>query len=464
MKKHSIKKQLKQDLSVASRSDFSTLLEKCNEGEGLTCEVAYATGGTTTMRGSRLRLICITLAILLAILATVIYLTGREDSSNNKMGGYFVIDINPSVKVGYDKDGFVTELIPLNEDANVLIYNIDIIGKSSNEAVEILFDRCISLGYFSAERDNNAVLASATSENGELDEKMTKHIKELFTSKFSDKKMLGVVITGIQDSKLDEKASEHGIDSQKYALILHYLELGGELDAELYDDIKISELYGKISELEKQLKQDALEKAREEKCSAEKKLFSSIADSVARLIDELERCITRLDTPATPSSPPGKPNGGGKPHDPSEPRPSIPERDRYEGFVSSFDKYIIELDKAKEASDVYSAVDGILEILNKIKADESDSELIALIDKTIAEIDELTDELEIKSSELDNLDTTIEETIEQRLEAFKDASAGKSENVQSWQKDKEKELMASWYEQKREWENERKGDLMPPKS
>ena len=82
---------------------------------------------------------------------------------------------------------------------------------------------------FLAERDNNAVLASATSDNGERDEKMTGEIKRLFASEFSKKKIRGVVITGVQGSELDAEANEYGIDSQKYALILSYLDMGGEL-------------------------------------------------------------------------------------------------------------------------------------------------------------------------------------------------------------------------------------------
>ena len=457
MKRNSIQKQLKKDLSVASNSDFSSLMEKCENG-GYEAECVTTNGNTIRRSRSKFIYYALGLFILIAILACVIHIS--QSGKDKGMGGYFVIDINPSIKICYDKEGIVTEVVALNEDADVLLCDIDLTGKSPEAVVDALFERCISLGYFSADRENNAVLASATSDNGESDDKMTERLEKTFKDKFSSKKILGVVITGIQDSALDEEADKHGIDSQKYALILHYTELGGELDESLYDEISISELYTKISELEKQIKAQLIEKAKEERSSAERELFASLASDVLKLIDGIEKCITRIDS--VPSAPDHE-TGGGKPGKPEGAKPPRHDKGHYDSLLGDLMQFGIVLESAKKESDITSAVDGILAILNKIKNDEDDEELIALVSETIDGINELLENVELKKAELDELDKTIQEQSQQRLDAFKDSAIGKNENVEDWQRDKEQELMSNWYSQKREWQNERKNDLAKPK-
>ena len=61
--------------------------------------------------------------------------------------------------------------------------------------------------------------------------------------------------------------------------------------------------------------------------------------------------------------------------------------------------------------------------------------------------------------ELSALKASAEETNSARLDAFKDKPQGEHENVDDWQKEKEDEIASSWYELKKQWDNERKNDL-----
>lgn len=66
----------------------------------------------------------------------------------------------------------------------MLLYGTELAGKNYEEAAEILFDRCVKLGYFSASRENNAVLVSASLSEGGKDEKMTLEMKKLLSEEF----------------------------------------------------------------------------------------------------------------------------------------------------------------------------------------------------------------------------------------------------------------------------------------
>ena len=473
MKGRDIKRQLKNDISSASNSSFSAIMERC-EGESVQSEAMLVTpeGHTSTEKSRRWIYVALAMLALFFVIYAIIFFNQKSPEDpfippTTKSSGYFVIDINPSVKISYDENGIVTGATALNEDAEVLLYGLDVSSKTPEEAIGILFDRCVELGYFSAERDNNAVLASAMTSEGARDEEMTRQIKELFSNKFSSKKMLGVVITGAESNALDGFAEQYGVDSQKYALIMYYLELGGVLDTASYSQISVSELYERIRELEKLKKAQDIAKAQDEAKNAEGKLFKSLADSIEALVLELEACIARADgdemsPPNGPSDrvPPSVPNEIGKPSKLTLWLAMGHGKERYEGFKGRFDEYLLELKRAEEASDCKSAVEQILVILNEMKADESDEALIALIDETILQIELLFEQFEIASATLSSLNATIEEQSSARAEAFKDAPMPEHENVEQWQRSKEAELASQWYEHKKQWDNERKNDLM----
>lgn len=468
MKKSSIKKQLKKDISTVSHSSFSTIMERCesqNEYSSIECVAITPDGQKISHRQGSFAKYVIFGVLLFAILCVAIVLMmGKTEAPDTRMGGYFVIDINPSVKISYDKNGIVTEASPLNDDARVLLCDLDFTGKTTDEAVEIVFDKCVSLGYFSAERENNAVMTSAINESGARDDEMTEKVKGYFLKRFSDRKMLGVVITGVQNEQLDKVASQYGIDSQKYALILYYKELGGALNESSFAEISISELYERISQLEKEIKANDIKKAQKEIMDAEERLFKSLAFSIEDLIRELEACISRADsdTPSDEKAPPPIPGEMGKPD-----RVAFMlghGKDRYEGFKGKFESYLLELKSAEQTSDCKSAVDGILAILDEIKADESDEELIALIEKTRAQIELLFEEFEKACANLSTLNSTSEEENSARLEIFKNATNGSANDVEGWQRDKEGELALDWYSYKMQWDNERKNDLKAPPS
>lgn len=356
MRRTEIENQLKKELSVSSHSDFSKIITKCQgkSGNGVSVsELALADGGT---RGRLGWISAIFGAFILVTLAMffILYDFGVKPSSS----GYFVIDINPSIKIAYDENGLVTEVVPLNEDASVLLVDLDLTSKKPDEAVDLLFEKCIQLGYFSPERENNAVLASATTDNGEKDEKMTEYVKELFSDKFSKKQMLGVVITGIENEELNAQASEFGIDSQKYALILSYSELGGALEPEKYSSVSISELYQMISDKEGELKKEEIKRIESERDNAISSVSSAMISHIEALIERLSELYSvdedvvsalSLEHIFTELKRPEIPDESDSPIMPSKPEHDDRGEDDFDKSEPDFDKDKGEDEKSPEA-------------------------------------------------------------------------------------------------------------------
>lgn len=274
MKKSDIEKRLKSDLQSATPANFDAVWKRCERADvavdGLresatekTLVAAGAHGGTRRVGGRSFGFAALALAFVLAVAIIFGAAAGLFGGGSWKMSkGYLLLDINPSVEIDYDETGNVTGVVGLNNDGKVLLYGLedDLTGKTYEEVLATLFDRCIQLGYFSADYDTNAVLVSATStDKGALDKEMTELVRTWLSEKFVDKKICGVAIAGKENNSLKNEAAQYGVNIQKYELICEYLALAKALGEDVaieeseYATISIRELYEEIEDLQEEL-------------------------------------------------------------------------------------------------------------------------------------------------------------------------------------------------------------------
>ncbi|MBQ7760849.1 MAG: hypothetical protein IJ400_02225 [Clostridia bacterium] len=209
-----IEKKIKNEINNIATPDFSRVAIECgistNNGVKIK-KTALASGygseeyssGFTAKKSVILSVVLILIVALISIVSLKL-MNKEEDPFIN--GGHFIIDINPSIEISYDEDGMVTSVSPLNEDAEVLLYGVELTGKPYEQVVTTIIDNCLELGYISTERADNAVMTTAVTVNGEKNEKMTEIIKGAFTKEFSSRKILGVVITGVENPELNKEA------------------------------------------------------------------------------------------------------------------------------------------------------------------------------------------------------------------------------------------------------------------
>jgi|GEM_PF-1363499 len=259
MKNQEIEKLIRDDLRQSAPDDFAAVRSRVTpraeeKAVEFSRQPAYATQGAQGAQGGGAgkglwkRLLAIGLAFLVLASAIIILIT--QFVGGKKIdAGYFVIDVNPSIQISYDEDGIVTEAEGLNLDGKTLLVDTQLVGKDYGSAIEEVFDRCVTLGYFNASRDNNAILVSANKSTGGSDATLLDDVKQKFTSLFSGNGMQGAVLTGAEETQsLTQAAEAYGIDAQKYALITSALALGVSIDEAEYATLSISALYARIQE------------------------------------------------------------------------------------------------------------------------------------------------------------------------------------------------------------------------
>ena len=107
------------------------------------------------------KLVATALIAVLCISLSAAVFTGCEQDNGKT---YVSLDINPSVSLILDGKGAVLDVVAENEDAQVLLVDLTLEGKTLEEAVKLVAEASVECGFLSAE--NSVVDVSVVAENG----------------------------------------------------------------------------------------------------------------------------------------------------------------------------------------------------------------------------------------------------------------------------------------------------------
>lgn len=93
-----------------------------------------------------------------------------------KEGAFITIDINPKIELVIDEKHVVTAAYAVNSDAEVLLWQEDLIGADIETALERIASAAVELGYLSP--DNASVSVTVTTDHGKTEEALLATIDE----------------------------------------------------------------------------------------------------------------------------------------------------------------------------------------------------------------------------------------------------------------------------------------------
>lgn len=188
--------------------------------------------------------------VLLLVMAFTLVACGKDnEKAFLPANAYLVIDINPSIEVVTNEDGKVLRVTALNEDAQVLLLDVDFKGKTLDEVVNTIIELARELGYIN-DFDENAILFTVEAEQERTVEELKKFLEEK-VKKFKDKHKIRVQVLIEQLSKNPEliaEARELDISVNKLALIYAAIDINPELTIEEARELPIKDLLRIITE------------------------------------------------------------------------------------------------------------------------------------------------------------------------------------------------------------------------
>lgn len=187
----------------------------------------------------------------------------QDRTTQGKGVSYFTLDINPSVEFVLDDEGKVLSYRALNEDAKVMLFEVELKGLTVEKATDTVLDLAIELGYLTA--DNKGVETTVVSQDETKEAEILSKIKAEIQTKNGEVKIDIVLHTdggfayGRRLNRLKEQYPDHAaiqaLTVSRYRLILSAMAADPTLTVEKAAQMEVSELTEIVS--------DAMDKAEE---------------------------------------------------------------------------------------------------------------------------------------------------------------------------------------------------------
>lgn len=176
-------------------------------------------------------------AMVLGIFAG--YSIFQEDASFTTV----MLDVNPSLEIKANENEKVIEVLPLNEDAKIVMGNMDFEGSSLELTVNALIGSMLRNGYIN--EITNSVLVSVNSKDEatgkSIKEKLSAEISAMINTDTISGSVISQIVSG-EDTELVKLSEQNGITLGKAKLIQSILKANPDKKAEELVSLSITEL------------------------------------------------------------------------------------------------------------------------------------------------------------------------------------------------------------------------------
>lgn len=148
----------------------------------------------------------------------------------------FYIDVNPSLEISLNRFDTVSQVNYLNSDAEKALMDVDLIGCSPEEALELVVNAFERHGYFADEAEMYISTANEDEDSQKLLKRLKNHAENIKGNKNYN------VNTSSLSKEEREEAKELGISPGKYNIISKIIEKLPSYSVEDLKDLPMSEL------------------------------------------------------------------------------------------------------------------------------------------------------------------------------------------------------------------------------
>ncbi len=443
MKKRDIEKMLKEDIQNSVPDISSRLPFDFDAGDN-------GGGEVLVKKKNHFKIIFAGVALVLATVLILLFCLPKGGGLNNFTsvnfgnGGFLTIDINPSVQMSLDKEGKVTKVTLLNDDAIVMLEGKtdSFIGKTAEEASSMLFDSAQRTGYFKLDSKTNAMLVSSYLGAPEEEQKLNTNVKLRLQQSFIDAGMYGVVITETRTLTDKEQADVYGITPSKMHLINTAISLGVAINESEYADISVSEIYSRMEERAELLqnfggedildKWEQFEEESEERLEEFAEMLEELGEDLAEYIEDFVEDIPYID------------------------------EETIEKLLEDIEDLSEEIAEKMEdgKKNLEQLIGELKNCLGKVKEIIESVHIDALVDEFLLKLDDLTEGYEILRQETEQAKNSFLEEQNRREEQYKNNYAGSfdlekfEKEYEDWLDEMEDYYEEHWDELKEKWDRD----------
>ena len=192
------------------------------------------------------KLLCL---ILVAVFACTALASCKSITDNSAAEGaltYISLRINPEIEMVTDENGIVVSANAINEDGEVVLSEVDLEGKTAEDAAVDFTETAVDLGYMDPEKGKDTVYVDVNGENAEVVEKVEKSLADKVMKFFEKKGIAGKVSKEVLDTYL-ATAEEWGVTPGHAKMIARVLEANPELTYDALLNLTVKDLIALLS-------------------------------------------------------------------------------------------------------------------------------------------------------------------------------------------------------------------------
>lgn len=179
----------------------------------------------------------------LAFVLTFSLFTGcnTESETANAQSSYVSLSINPLVELIVDENNTVTAVNCANEDAEILLSDVNLIGMTIEEASEMFLRLATEAGYIDVESQDNEITVTVVSEEADTETQIKDQLRTRLNNYFNNNGIFGKV----SEETLETFGAEIDaldIPLGKKKMIMRALEEDSTLDINVLKDMPVNEL------------------------------------------------------------------------------------------------------------------------------------------------------------------------------------------------------------------------------
>ena len=146
---------------------------------------------------------------MFALIITVVGCSGTVSAAQ----AYVTVDINPSIELVINEKEVVVYANALNEDAEVLLLELEVVGLNVDDAMELIIAKAIELGYIDVDAEEVYVEVSSTSDQG-IGEQIKLKVMAAINTAFKNRLMMGKAQAKVFTDDFILEAEGYGVTPQ----------------------------------------------------------------------------------------------------------------------------------------------------------------------------------------------------------------------------------------------------------
>jgi hypothetical protein len=227
------------------------------------------------------------LLTVVVLLMSALFIFGCQDRNYQTQDVYLTLDINPSIEIIVNENGKVLHVNPLNEDAELLLLDLNLRGLDIEDVIDIIIEEAIKLGFIDINREENIILVDAQAIAAEIRERIRERVKAEINEAFRKRAMMGRAEDNPYLPAHVQEAEAYGVNPGFLRMAKAVAELDDEMTLEEALEMTLEELIGILKVIREENK-DVAHQIREAFLEQSEALRAEYLDLINDLLEQIE--------------------------------------------------------------------------------------------------------------------------------------------------------------------------------